>query len=263
MLGKLIKHEFKAVSKILAILHVALLFITIMGVIAINFRSTNDNLQFISRITMVMYVLILIAVGVAVMIFIVVRFYRNLFTDEGYLMNTLPVKSYELIFSKLIVGFVWCIINGICTCASIFVLWLSQSSLSSISNIWSDMSRELLVEAGLNINGFIPFILIGGIVSILYMLIMFYASIAIGQAMGKHKVLFSLGAYIVLYVLSQIISTIILIPFGFISILNSDSPDLGSFIFPVMYLSYAANIALIILYFVITNYILNKKLNLE
>jgi hypothetical protein len=262
MLGKLIKHEFKAVSKILGIFHIALFINTIMGVIAISLNK-NEKWEYISNLTLILYILILIAVGVAVLIYIVVRFYRNLFTDEGYLMNTLPVKSHELILSKLIVGFVWCNINVFCTIISIFILVLSQTSLSSILDVWNELSRSAFVDLGLDIGNLVLLAVFGSIVSVFYMLIMFYAAIAIGHTFGKHKVLFSLGAYVVLYILSQIVSTIVLIPFGFVSLVYTDTPDLAFYLSPMMYISYAASFGLIIVYFIITNHILNKKLNLE
>lgn len=263
MLGKLIKHEFRAISKTLGILHIALVFITVIGMIAINFNSTNENLQMISSLTFVMYILILLAVAVAVTIYLVVRFYRNIFTDEGYLMNTLPVKPYELILSKLFVSFVWCLINGACTAFSIFLLCLSKSTLDDIVNVWNVMSDEFLVEAGISMSSFVPYIIIGCIVSVLYMFVMFYASIAIGQTFKNHKVLFSLGAYVVLYFLSQIVSTLALLPFGFVTMVNADSFSFQTTILPMMLLSYLASFALLVIYFVITNYIMNEKLNLE
>lgn len=265
MLGKLIKHEFKAVSKILAILHLALVIITILGMIAINFNTTSDNLQLISTLTLIMYIIILIAVAVAVLIYLVVRFYRNLFTDEGYLMNTLPARPFELILSKLIVGFVWCMVNGICTIISIFLLCLSKTSLNDLISGWNDISNALFTESGITIGTFIPYIIFGSIISVAYMLIMFYTSIAIGQTFRNHKVLFSLGAYVVLYVISQIVSTVGMMPFGFITLVNSNNETLNlqNTFFPMMGLSYVISIALLVIYFVITNYIMTKKLNLE
>jgi hypothetical protein len=262
MLGKLIKHEFKAVSKTLGILHLALLFITIIGVFTINFNSGSDNLQMISSLTLVMYILILIAVACAVTIYLVVRFYRNLFTDEGYLMNTLPAKPFELILSKLFVGFVWCVINVVCSGISIFFLSLSKTSMDDFTTAWNAISDEL-VKNGITMGSLIPYFIFGGIISLLYMLVMFYASVAIGQTFKNHKVLFSLGAYVVLYVISQIISSLTLIPFGFFSYLNDYTINMKNTILPIIGLSYVASIALLIVYFVITNYILSRKLNLE
>lgn len=262
MLGKLIKHEFKAISKILGILHIALFLTTIMGIIAINL-SKNKSFEYISGLTLFLYILILIAVAVAVMIYLVVRFYRNLFTDEGYLMNTLPVKPYELILSKLIVSFVWSIINGVCTLFSIFLLVLSQTSVSDILTVWNEITTDLLVEAGMSLNSLLFTGIIGAIISVIYMLLMFYAAIAIGQTMRNHKVLFSLGAYVVLYIISQVISTAGLLPFGFISLIQADTINLATSFTSIMLFSYLISVGLMVVYFIITNYIISKKLNLE
>ncbi|WP_099466565.1 hypothetical protein [Konateibacter massiliensis] len=266
MLGKLIKYEFKAVSKILGILHIALFLVTLAGVIAISL-SKNTRFDYITTLTLALYIVILIAVAAAVTIYIVVRFYRNLFTDEGYLMNTLPVKSYELICSKLVVGFTWVIINAICTLISIFVLVCSQiSSVPDFAEGLGYFKEIMLTEFGLSLPGLILFIVIGSIISVFYMLIMFYTSIAIGQTMRNHKVLFSLGAYVALYIISQIISSVSMVPFGFITILQAETDNASSITSafgPMMILSYVVSFALAMVYFFITNHIIGKKLNLE
>lgn len=262
MLGKLIKHEFKAVSKILGILHIALLITTIMGIFAINL-SKNNTFEYINKVTLVLYILILMAVAVAVLIYFIVRFYRNLFTDEGYLMNTLPVKSYELILSKLIVSIIWTLINAVCTAFSSLILIVSQISLSDLYKGLNQIVSELTRETGIEMISFFSLIVIGGLISIFYMLLMFYTSIALGQTMRNHKILFSMGAYVVLYVFSQIISVLGLLPFGFTAILEPDNFDYNTIFTPVMLLSYFVSIFLAIVYFAITNYVLHKKLNLE
>lgn len=262
MLGKLIKHEFKAISKTLGILHIALFITTIMGIIAINL-SQNNKYEYISNLTLLLYILIMIAVAVAVLIYLVVRFYRNLFTDEGYLMNTLPVKPSALIFSKLFVSFVWTIINFVCTLFSIMILVLSQTSISSLLTTWNALSTDAWNELGLSIHVLLLLAIFGGLISIIYMFLMFYTSIAIGQTMRTHKVLFSLGAYVVLYIISQIISAFGLVPFGFFALIQADNFNIGTAFTPIMLSSYVISIALIVLYFIITNYIVSKKLNLE
>lgn len=262
MLGKLIKHEFNATSKTLGILHIALFITTIMGIFAINL-SKNDKYEYISNLTLVIYILILIAVAVAVLIYLIVRFYRNLFTDEGYLMNTLPVKPSGLIFSKLIVSFVWSIINFICTIFSIILLVLSQTSITSFFDAWNDITKYAWNEIGISISTLLFLGILGGLISIIYLFLMFYASIAIGQTMRTHKVLFSMGAYVVLYIISQIISTVGLMPFGFVALIQSDNFNIETTFTPIMLSSYAISIAFLVLYFFITNYIISKKLNLE
>ena len=38
---------------------------------------------------------------------LIVRYYRNLYGDEGYLMNTLPVTPAQHVWAKLICAFLW------------------------------------------------------------------------------------------------------------------------------------------------------------
>lgn len=50
---------------------------------------------------------VLFACCVASNIVLVVRYYRNLYGDEGYLMNTMPVTPAQNIWAKLISAFLW------------------------------------------------------------------------------------------------------------------------------------------------------------
>lgn len=48
-----------------------------------------------------LYAMFLCAVVVITFIVILLRFYKNLLQNEGYLMNMLPVKSWQHITAKL------------------------------------------------------------------------------------------------------------------------------------------------------------------
>lgn len=50
------------------------------------------------------------------------RFKKNLFTDEGYLMHTLPVKPSKLILSKLFNAFTWGILSGLVILSGMFIV---------------------------------------------------------------------------------------------------------------------------------------------
>ncbi|MGN0291367.1 MAG: hypothetical protein ACI4C5_05495, partial [Lachnospiraceae bacterium] len=114
MLGKLLKHEFKTTSKMILPLYFVLVVLTIFArITAQSMFSANETLTdslgfgIFSGTTIVMYILGLFAVSIATFIYLVMRFYKNLFSAEGYLMHTLPVTSWQLLSSKLIVSFVW------------------------------------------------------------------------------------------------------------------------------------------------------------
>ena len=117
MLGKLLKHEFRATGRIMLPLMGALLALALMANLSI--RGLAGNLADIPALR-ILFILILVffgmgivAIGVMALVVMVSRFYRNLLKSEGYLMFTLPVSVHELIWSKLIVSLVWFFATGL------------------------------------------------------------------------------------------------------------------------------------------------------
>ena len=107
MLGKLMKHEFRATARIMLPVMGAMVALALLANLSI--RGLAGNLSDIPMLR-ILFVLIIIFFSVAVvativmsLVIMVSRFYRNLLKDEGYLMFTLPVSVHELIWSKLIV----------------------------------------------------------------------------------------------------------------------------------------------------------------
>ena len=97
MLGKLLKHEFRATGRIMLPLMGALLALALMANLSI--RGMTSSLSDIPALR-ILFILILIffgmgivAVGVMALVVMVSRFYRNLLKSEGYLMFTLPVPE--------------------------------------------------------------------------------------------------------------------------------------------------------------------------
>ena len=102
MLGKLMKHEFKTTSKVILPLYLILVVLTIFARIFAQslFTAENSNIDSIGfglfgGLSVILYILGLFAVSIASFIYLLVRFYKNLFGDEGYLMHT-PVSYTHL-----------------------------------------------------------------------------------------------------------------------------------------------------------------------
>ena len=103
MLGKLMKHEWLSTWKVPTALCIYLGILTILGCtsfVSPLWQSDNMVVQVIAGFSIFIYILSLIGICIAIFAYFVVRFYRNMYTDEGYLMHTLPVKSWEHILTK-------------------------------------------------------------------------------------------------------------------------------------------------------------------
>lgn len=108
MLSKLLKYDFKSVFKYWWIAAVSSLALSILGGGCITLIGSDRELPSIVYGTAI-FALVIIILSIAVfsvlsLILILVRFYKNFFTDEGYLTFTLPVRRSQLLNSKLIMS---------------------------------------------------------------------------------------------------------------------------------------------------------------
>lgn len=269
MLGKLIKYEFKATGRILLPLYAALIIFAFINKIFMGdfFNNSDTFLGDLPRmIGMLVYIGTMVAIFVVTLFIIIQRYRTNLLCDEGYLMNTLPVKPWNNILSKLIVALVWSIVSGVVAIISIIILAYQKGLFLEIITLIPQLFREVTTVSGMNglisILQFILMMFVGVVSSIL----MIYASLSIGSLFQKRKILASFGAFIVLNIVTNILSTIVQFPV--IMKLNSTTTtNLYEFPFLVvntmMLIILITMIVLSIGYFVISNYILSKKLNLE
>lgn len=108
MLRKLLRYDFKAVLKYWWIAALSSVVLSLGGgwciSIFTNEKDLPEALYVVATLLMIVVVLGLVAFAILTTILIFSRFYKNFFTDEGYLTFTLPVKRSQLLNSKLIVS---------------------------------------------------------------------------------------------------------------------------------------------------------------
>lgn len=121
MLRKLLRYDFKAVLKYWWIAAVSVLVLSVLGGSCISVMTSEKDLPEVAMamatIGMMLVVLSYGVLAFLTMILIFIRFYKNFFSDEGYLTFTLPVKRTQLLNSKLIASVTT-------MCITIFVLFL-------------------------------------------------------------------------------------------------------------------------------------------
>lgn len=93
MLGKLIKHEFRATGRLMAPLFGAMLLLAVFVRVSDLILSAADVPVFfeaLNSLLLIVYVLAILSVTVFSTVLMIKRFHQNFLTDEGYLMFTLP-----------------------------------------------------------------------------------------------------------------------------------------------------------------------------
>lgn len=269
MVKKLFKHEYLAYARVMSLVYIILLTIAVASRIIMLFESDTVAYSIISGFSVVTYcVSVLAALGFSYVMG-VVRFYKNLFTSEGYLSFTLPVTATQHIGVKAVTAvsmnlltWVTVLLSGCIVCAG-----------EMLTEIWKAL--VYILDKLYELAG-IQSVLIGG-EAVLLLLVSSFASvllydtfISIGQLFRKNRILAAVGAYFVYYILTQIFSTVLTITF---SLLASSGlfADIGSWIILHPYTSIhiamwgmillSAGFALIA--FIVIRMVITKKLNLE
>lgn len=219
----------------------------------------------------------LFAYSVLAVFLSVSRYYKNLFTDEGYLTFTLPVNSRTLIFSKLWATLLWTLVSVVVVIACILIyITFGGAPIGKVINVsFYTMLRDS-VWPGLKwlfsgLNASYTFIAIEtvalGFVAMVYGILSLFLAITIGSIVAKkHKILASIGFYYAINTAVSTATTIVMtiLAFGTVG-MNDLYTDQGAdtfiHIFLIsMLLIYAA---IMITEFLITNHLLKKKLNLQ
>lgn len=263
MLGKLIKYEIKATGRIFLPMYLALIVFAIIN----HFMPFNsDNFTFPQGIALTIYILIFVGMFVTSFIVMIQRFYKNLLCEEGYLMFTLPVKPWKHIISKLVVSAMWTILSALVAVISIIIIVLQVMSLSDIFAAISEAWSVLYKSIGSSLYLYTIQTVTGLIVSLATSTLIIYAAMAIGQLSNNHKVLVSIVSFLGLYTLSQIAASLIFLP----QLSKTESTSyVNGWMFNMMiprgfiWGAVALSAAFGAIYFIITNHILNKRLNLE
>lgn len=222
MLKKLFIYEWKSSWKLETIFCGIILLLTFVGAIAFSnnvWSNISDNSVWMAFF--IMYVILfyfsIMALALFTSIYFFIRFYKNYYTDEGYLMHTLPVKPSQLIISKALVMGIWQIISTIIIVFATLVLVFSVVSGMEGVNLWRELAIAL-AEIPWNEIEFSSVIIIiisifASIGSFIFSIFYGYTAISLGQFSKKHKILASIGIYLAMNVGLQIIFTILQVIF--------------------------------------------------
>lgn len=268
MLKKLYKHEFHSLFRNLLPIWAALIGFAALSRLTFLMDFDNNVLNTVRVLSVTAYVLGIFAVFIVGLVIVVMRFYKNLLTHEGYLTFTLPFTPTQHIVCKLVCGTVVMIIDFVVVICSLLILGAGTEVLGDILGIIKLAITELpdYLSAG-QIALISSEILLLLLLAPIQSLLMFYAAMALGQQF-KNKVGGAAISYICLYAAVQIITSLIMIPVSvvgaggmeeFNNLINNSV--MYSEVFFAFLIVMSAVLAAV--YFIITRHFLTKKLNLE
>lgn len=284
MLGKLIKYEWKSTYKVGLILLLAMVMATLMGFLTFQApmwrnmggRSTYDTmgtamLDVVSMFSFMLYVMLLMGAIYAAFIYFVVHFYKSMYTDQGYLLHTLPVGKNEILVSKILVSSIWVYLVYIAMTLSIIVFVVSMvssisgESYASVLGAVPDFFGEInywFSDISDLVTGYCVITVITLIVGVPAGMIVLYGAVSFGQLFSKHRVLMAIVGYVAIMVIRGIFGAVLQALLSFGTAIIDDGEFIGT-MYASMFSTLILNLLLAVGGYLLSYYVTARKLNME
>jgi len=262
--GKVFKYEMISGARTILPMYAILLVLSlVIGIFALNknmeFDSTSTGLQVLKGVIVALFSILSVVTFVIVLCVIERRFKKSMLGDEAYLSLTLPVSVGEHLWGRYLADMVWAVAYGITMILSSLFMLIRQwgKFFTDINRIMSGINESIInFQQNSGINFWYCFWMVCLNILVFFMLICVfsYMTESLIQLIGKHKNLFSILIFaLVFFLFTNGIQLIINLFFR-----DMAQPSAGAFWIPICY-----NLLWSVLLSVITRVILTYKLNLE
>lgn len=262
MLGKLFKYEWKAVSRMMLAAHGLVVLFAVLSKI---FLSVTVGSSVEGTFVLLFMMLNTVIIGSVVMfttIYFAFRFYKSVFTDQGYLTNTLPVTQNQIIIAKGLTAVLWQVIDFVVVAVSLALIFITKDSIGVIGAGIKEFF-EALVSSNAELAAWLTVIAL--IITPFATILQLYFCIAVGNIFTGHKVLGAIGVFAATYTIREIIDLAAMVGAGFSKAMTGDFMEVSflRIIDTTMIFTIVVTIVCSVLYYMGTKWILTKKLNLQ
>jgi hypothetical protein len=278
MFAKLLKHEFRATRGVVAILCAILLVSGLtMGlslhrmisisenvytsVVATNETTVIENPGVVDILCVFLMIAAVVAISIcaaSAIFFLIYRFYKSRFTDEGYLTFTLPVTNHQLLLSSITNTTLNLLIVGVAVVVTVLlIITLAASAVPDVA-VWEELKQvwpEILAglkQATAEEAGLLALMAFSSVATFFRQIIQLMLAVTIGALIAKkHKLLAAVGVYYGIHMVVSYLTSMVSI-----SAINNDQP----FVFVGIHGIVSA--ALVVGGYFLMHYLTSRKLNL-
>ena len=213
MFRKVLKYDMNAVIKLWSVLTASVLVFSILGGLSVRgLVSMSNEVASISFsplyiLGIFLFIISISVYGLATVALVMIRFYKNFFTDEAYLTFTLPVKRSTLFNSKLLTAFIFNSATAIITLIGVvvflaiapyeaggaslltFVVETLQLSVQSFAAIMTDQLAAWLTAYAIVLAIYI-------LVAFMFETLLLFCTVTFGSLLAKkHKIVLCILVY--------------------------------------------------------------------
>lgn len=268
MLRKLMKHEFRATSRLMWPVFAGMLVLTAATRLSVGVFGGERHwiVNFLATIIFIGFFFGVVALSLAPMVVSAVRFRNHMLKDEGYLTLTLPVSTHQLLASKLIVSAVWYAAAGLALMLVFLFLVLAGEDWMLIPRGFSELFRFIGTLDGSTRGQVLLFgleLFLNGVVGIAASTLILYAAYAVGYSFNKHKSLLTVVFFLAFTQLVQVAAVFMIAvflgggPASWLEFAGVYSVNL--LLFGIL----VSELAICAAFYFVTYFFLTRKLNLE
>lgn len=269
MVKKLFKHEYLAWLRLLPLIYGITLVVAAMLRLLMVFETDSVYYDIVLFSAAFMYVVAVMVTLATPTVYGILRFYKNLFSGEGYLTHTLPVTPAAHIWVKLLTALSFTVASGL-VCLLSGMIVTSGELFSEICKAISYLLGNIPPDAIPHLSGWLAESILLSLLSILNVHLLYSLCICLGQRARKNRVLAAVGVYFGFYMVSQILSTVMMVVITILGesgaldkLLTWIESDPVTFIHLLLIGLCLLVILVNIVYYLVCHWTIRKKLNLE
>lgn len=208
MVLKLIKNDIKSLGKYLILIWLGLIMIIVSQRFMTEFlNSDNQWLQLIASNTIGFMIMAIIALFGTTYIACLIHFYKSMFSGEGYLTFTIPVKPSQIVFSKIVTSFIFMLVPILIT------------TLVALSYMWDVQMWEGIViffHELTKVGWSMWMTILWGITMLIGVIASFteiFLGMSVGQMANRNKIIVSILAVFGIRMMKQLVGGIFMVFF--------------------------------------------------
>lgn len=265
MLGKLIKYDLKYAARIFLLVHgIYLVICIVLRLLVMNpldFNAPSRLLITPVALVVVLFIFLLTAITLTTSLLIALRFYRNLFSKEGYLSWTLPATPSAHLLAKFLSGYLIAAADIVIIAAGLLILVTG----SNVTEAYRQIAPEAEKILGMTFGSYALKLFIFTVIFTFTSIIQIYFCIALGQLFQDHRVLLAITFYFLAGFGVQILTTALLLITGLFRpqmFADSYSFNMGHYTDTLYLITGILSAILAVIEYAVTDYIMKRKINL-
>lgn len=194
MLKNLIRHEFRATSRLMWPAFAGMLALSIamrFSQAVLNRPESHWLFDALAVLIAIGFAFGLVALSLAPLALSALRFERHVLKDEGYLTLTLPVSFHKILLSKLLVSAVWYALSFLVLVLACMLAALNASDWAEIARALPEICGALFVEqTAVPVPTLVLYafeLLLNAVAFVTAVSLIAYAAYAVGFSFGRHR----------------------------------------------------------------------------